>query len=186
MALDQRMLDVLSRALRSSSRVTRVRAVSMLARVRGDRCMAWLEEALADSDEAVSATATCALAWVVEADDPPWPQREDPSFDRIADQMTDDSDFAASTMLPGWQWEYVLEVWRDDGLLLGVFLATTCAEDDEHAKRIALGQAILANAGGRGDAFDASTAAAFIVGKRRLPGRSGRPDGKRRGRGRTV
>lgn len=108
----------------------------------------------------------------MEVAEPPWPQREDPRFDRLPDAMAELTPWAPEVAL-GWQWEYVVEVWRDDGLLVGAYLATTCEEDDEHARRIALGQAILANAGGKGDAFDAATAAAFIVGKRRLAGRSG-------------
>ena len=66
----------------------------------------------------------------------------------------------------------MVEIWREDGLLVGSYLVATCEENDEHAKRVALGQAILANAGGKGDEFDAATAASFIVGKRHLPGHS--------------
>jgi hypothetical protein len=67
-----------------------------------------------------------------------------------------------------WQWEYAVEVWREDGLLVGVFLSMAGAEDDERAKRIALGQAILASCAAGGDPFDPSRAAPFIVGKRRV------------------
>lgn len=182
---DPRALGVLMRALQSSSRVTRVRAVSMLAHLDCDSRVQWLEDASTDADEAVSATANLVLAWVIEFDEPPWPQREDPSFDRFTEAPVDHGGLSDDPP-SRWQWEYVVEVWREDGLLLGVFLATTCAEDDDHAKRIALGQAILANAAGRGDAFDASAAAAFIVGKRELTSNQDRPGRCGRGKGQAV
>ena len=62
-------------------------------------------------------------------------------------------------------------------MLVGVFLCTTCQDDIEHAKKIALGQAVLASAGPSGDRFEPSTAAAFIVAQRRV-----RCDARRRGR----
>jgi hypothetical protein len=168
---DPRALRVLARALGSTSRVTRLRAVSMLANIDCRDRTEWLEAACSDADEGVAQTALGVLSWVAQPTDPPWPQREDPRFDRVAAPL-DEAAPCVSTAAPSrWQWEYVVEVWRDDGLLLGSYVAATCDDDDEHAKRIALGQAILANSGGTGDAFDAATAAAFIVAKRRLPGR---------------
>jgi len=177
---DPRAIRVLARALRSTSRMTRLRAVSMLASINCNERTGWLEAACADPDAAVAQTALGVLAWVANPPEPPWPQREDPRYDRVA---VPPGDVCPSTTPSGqsrWQWEYVVEVWRDDGLLLGSFVAATCADDDEHAKRIALGQAILANSSGRGDAFDAATAAAFIVAKRRLPGHR-RSQGRRSG-----
>lgn len=185
---DSRALSVLARALQSTSRVTRLRAVSMLARVDCAHRAEWLETACADGDEAVASTALTVLSWVAEPDTPHWPQREDPRFDRVADSPADAAPWVDTGGRSRWRWEYVVEIWRDDGLLVGAYFAATCEEDDEHARRIALGQAILANAGGVGDAFDASTAAAFIVGKRRLPGSpdvTGR-QGRDAGRGRAV
>jgi len=81
-----------------------------------------------------------------------------------------------------WEWEYAVEVWREDGLLVGVFLCTLIHEDDEHAKRIAVGQAVLASVSPTGDRFEPSTAAAFIVGKRRIRREEHRS--RRRSRGR--
>ena len=57
-------------------------------------------------------------------------------------------------------------------MLVGVFPCVSCDEDDEHAKRIALGQAILASATPFGDAFDPSDAGTFIVAKARVIGPS--------------
>lgn len=184
---DSRALAVLSRALHSTSRVTRSRAVAMLAHVSCPQRTSWLEEALSDADSSVAAIALLVLSWVSEVDEPPWPQREDPSFDGAAAASTEDPNGPAAVS-SRWQWEYVVEVWRDDGLLLGSYLVATCAEDDEHARRIALGQAILANAGGRGDPFDALTAASFIVDKRQLAGGGHVPGrrGRRGGLGRAV
>jgi hypothetical protein len=180
---DPRVLGVLACALHSSSRATRMRAVAMLARVDCADRMRWLEEACADSDEDVCATALGVASWVIEPAEPPWPQREDPSFDRVPRPRHDAAPQSETEPASRWQWEYVVEIWRDDGMLVGAYLAATCQEDDEHARRIALGQAILANAAGRGDAFDASTAAAFIVGKRRLPGCADAPGRRSRGKG---
>lgn len=177
---DLRVLGVLARALHSASRVTRLRAVSMLTRVDCDERIRWLEEAASDSDDAVNETALCVLAWVAEPVEPPWPQREDPCFDRMSEMCIEDEPRASRASGSRWKWEYVVEIWRDDGLLLGTYLAATCKEDDEHARRIALGQAILANSGGRGDAFDAGTAAAFIVSKERLSGSADAPGRRRR------
>lgn len=166
--VDARALDVLERALESTSRITRLRAVSMLARVECARRTRWLEAACSDGDDAVAATARVVLSWIADPQQPPWPQREDPRFDRVAGPTADEVSQLAFDSALRWRWEYVVEVWRADGLLIGTFLAATCEEDDEHAKRIALGQAILANAGAKGESFDAGTAATFIVGKRRL------------------
>jgi hypothetical protein len=78
---------------------------------------------------------------------------------------------------PAWRWQYTAEVWASDGLVVGVFGSSSFGEDDEHAKRIALGQAILANAGPRADAFDPAGAAAFIVSKERILGAVRPPNG---------
>lgn len=167
---DPRALGVLAHALHSTSRVARMRAVCMLARVDCHDRLRWLEAACADGDEAVAASALAVLSWVVEPAESTWPQREDPRFDRVAHPLGRTVAWTAAESRSRWRWEYVVEVWREDGLLIGSFLVATCDEDDVHAKRIALGQAILANAGDNGDAFDAATAAAFIVAKRQLPG----------------
>ena len=183
---DTRALGVLARALGSTSRVTRLRAVSMLALVECDQRIPWLETACSDADVAVAQTARVVLSWIVNPPKAPWPQREDPSFDRLGGPSADEVSQSPFERALRWKWEYVVEIWREDGLLIGAFLAPTCEEDDEHAKRIALGQAILANAGAHGEEFDAGTAAAFIVGKRRLvdgpdsPGRSRRDSGRGR------
>ena len=165
---DPRALDVLERALQSTSRATRLRAVAMLARVRCAAHDRWLAHAHRDADPAVRDTADIVAAWTLRTEDAPWPQREDPAFDRVAPL-----DSNADAQLEGcvswrWQWEYAVEVWRADGLLVGVYLSTAYEEDDEHAKRIALGQAVLASAAPGGDPFDPQEAAAFIVGKRQV------------------
>jgi hypothetical protein len=114
----------------------------------------------------VSDTAHAVLAWVAPVSDPPWPARED-----VAPEAADDG---SGTGLDSWvagdlhEWEYVIEVWREDGLLVGVFLAAVHEEDDDHAKCVALGQAILASAQTGQDRFEPSSAAAFIVGKRHV------------------
>jgi hypothetical protein len=64
-------------------------------------------------------------------------------------------------------WRYIVEVWRSDGLLVGTYTATICAEDDQHAKCIALGQAVLDSTSAHGDRFEPGDAAAFIIEKRR-------------------
>jgi len=136
----------------------------MLAHIDCEQRIPWLQGALSDGDEGVRTTALVVLAWVTPVDEPPWPVRE----------MCDREDHGSSS---SWApehagpncarqgWEYAVEVWRSDGLLIGVFAVTTCEEDDSHARSIALGQAILANAGSRGDEFDPATAAMFIVAK---------------------
>jgi len=163
---DPRALGVLERALHSTSRITRLRAVAMLARVRCAARERWLTAAEVDPDRAVRETALAVVAWVACPESPPWPVREDPSYDELPDVSWERAADAAACL--SWQWEYAVEVWRTDGLLVGVFLSTACKEDDEHAKRIALGQAILASCASRGDSFDPSEAASFIVGKRRV------------------
>jgi hypothetical protein len=178
---DSRALEVLARALQSTSWATRLRAVSMLSHVACEQRIGWLEAARADPHTSVSMSAIAVLAWIAEPEGAPWPDREDPSFDRLPDAPCRGNPVLESGPGSRWQWEYVVEIWRDDGLLIGCYVAMTCAEDDEHAKRIALGQAIIANAGGRGDSFDAGAAAAFIVGKRRLDG-AGRREGPSRRR----
>lgn len=180
---DSRALGVLARALGSTSRVTRLRAVSMLALVECDERIPWLEAACSDGDVAVAQTAHVVLSWIVNPPEPPWPQREDPAFDRLGGPSADEVSQSPFERVLRWKWEYVVEVWREDGLLIGAFLAPTCEEDDEHARRVALGQAILANAGAHGEEFDAGTAAAFIVGKRRLADDADTSDRRRRDTG---
>jgi len=175
---DPRVLRVLAHALASGSRPTRLRAVAMLARVACEPRERWLAEAGRDPDSAVRQTALIVSAWTAETADACWPQREDPAFDRVAplDPASDaELDSAANLR---WQWEYAVEVWRDDGMLVGVFLSTACEEDDEHAKCIALGQAILASSAPTGDRFDPASAAAFIVGKRQVRSDAGSRRGK--------
>jgi hypothetical protein len=170
---DPRVLRVLERALHSSSRPTRLRAVAMLARVTCESARRWLDEACADPDQAVRQTALIVSAWTAVQDGDAWPQREDPAFDRVAAlDAAWEAELEVSAHLR-WQWEYAVEVWRDDGLLVGVFLSTVCEEDDEHAKRITLGQAILASSAPSADRFDPESAAAFIVAKRRVRSDSG-------------
>lgn len=163
-----RVLAVLFGALTSSSRATRLRAVAMLARVECAERLSWLEDALEDPDEYVRHTACAVIAWILEVNPVPWPHREDPHFDRMSQPPPSVEDELEASALSRWEWEYSVEIWRADGLLLGVYLAATCVEDDEHAKCIALGQAILASAGPYGDAFAPEQAAAFITEKRRV------------------
>ena len=159
-----RSLAVLARALRAGSQATRVRAVALLACVDCSPRMPWLEQAACDESRAVRDTAHAVLAWVTPVAEPPWPAREDPSFDeRHRGEMECADPFEGEGPR---EWEYVVEVWRDDALLVGVFLASVNEEDDDHAKCIALGQAILASAQPGQDPFEPSSAATFIVGKR--------------------
>ena len=162
---DPRTLAVLSAALRSSGRATRLRAVAMLARVDCSMRIEWLERATGDDDHGVRDIAVAVLAWVLPMPEPPWPRREacgrEPDTDGVGLDRFGDAETQRH------QWEYAVEVWRNDGLLLGVYAITTCEEDDHHARSIALGQAILSNTGNRGDRFDPEKAATFIVGKRR-------------------
>lgn len=169
---DPRVLAVLRCALMSNSRSTRLRAVAMLARVECRSRERWLQRACGDSDVSVRQTAAAVCSWVRTVEDAPWPAREElPLVERGRDGLNPAPDRATleGTRRPGWRWEYTVEVWRGDGLLVGVFPSTSFGEDDEHAKRIALGQAVLASATPSGDAFDPSAAAAFIVGKRQTP-----------------
>ena len=165
--IDPRVIRVLERALRSSNRTVRLRAVCMLANVSCTPRQQWLDRACRDSDPAVRQTATAIASWTAVIEPPPWPQREDPLFDCVPD-LTEPEALLDAGMGMRWDWEYAVEVWRDDGLLIGVFLCTTCQDDAEHAKKIALGQAVLASAGPSGDRFEPSTAAAFIVAKRQV------------------
>jgi hypothetical protein len=165
---DSRILAVLERALHSSSRATRLRAVAMLAHVGCGTRGRWLQAALEDPDQAVRDTALAVTSWVMVPETPAWPEREDPALDGAADPQWESDAQAEAAACLAWQWEYAVEVWRGDGLLVGVFLSTSCAEDDEHAKRIALGQAILASCAAGGDQFDPAQAASFIVGKRQV------------------
>lgn len=175
---DPRVISVLDRALHSSSRTVRLRAVSMLATVSCRQRTGWLATACRDADVAVRQAASAVVSWTVVVEPPPWPQREDPSFDCVPHLFASEEIFDAGAGLR-WEWEYAVEVWRDDGLLVGVFLCTTCQDDTEHAKKIALGQAVLASASPTGDRFEPSTAAAFIVAKRQVR-RDVRPPGRRR------
>ena len=167
--IDRASLNVLERALRSSSRATRLRAVAMLARVECRDRAIWLERSLADPNVAVRYTAMLVASWVCCVDGAPWPEREGTA----PLPGHDEANPGLSRQEPGeWRWEYAIEVWRADGMLVGVFACTSCDEDDEHAKRIALGQAILASATPLGDAFDPSDAGTFIVAKARVVGPS--------------
>jgi hypothetical protein len=165
---DPRTLQVLARALASGSRATRLRAVAMLSRVECEARQRWLDEAMHDPDQGVRDTAVIVSAWTLPVDVPLWPQREDPAFDRMPPLDAGFDAHIESAVRLRWQWEYAVEVWRADGLLVGVYLSTACQEDDEQAKRIAWGQAILASSAPGGDAFDPAGAAAFIVGKRQV------------------
>jgi hypothetical protein len=172
---DSKALEVLACALESTSRITRLRAVSMLARFECPERGRWLDRACRDADEGVRSAAVAVCAWVAVPDEPCLPDRENPAFDAIP-RIVDPIIALEATASGNRSWEYSVEVWRHDGLLVGVFLSALCNEDDEHAKRIALGQAILASAGPGGDSFDPERAAAFIVGKRTV-GRTARSNG---------
>ena len=163
-----RALHVLACALASGSKATRLRAVAMLSRVDCTSRSRWIQAAETDRDPGVRQMACIVSAWVCEVGDPPWPAREESAWDESAYELAGEHvelEIAAGVR---YDWEYVVEVWRADGLPVGVFLAATCAEDDEHAKCIALGQAVLASASARGERFEPSEAAAFIIGKRRV------------------
>jgi hypothetical protein len=176
---DPRVIDVLDLARRSSSRVVRLRAVCMFTHLAFAQRAEWLDVACRDDDEAVRQAAAMVISWTLEVGSPSWPQREDPAFDRVV-QLSEPEELLEAGAGLGWEWEYAVEVWRSDGMLVGVFLCTTCQDDNEHAKKIALGQAVLASAGPSGDRFEPSTAAAFIVAKRRIR-RDARPRDSRRG-----
>lgn len=171
---DPRTLAVLSTALRSRSRATRLRAVAMLSRVDCQQRTLWLETALGDHDRAVRETAGLVLAWL--APPPVSTSARDVTLERgrvlaseVSGRDPDNDVDGALLAARGYEWEYTVEVWRVDGLQLGVYFMSTCQEDDRHARSIALGQAILANAGMHGDAFDPEHAATFIIDKRRSP-----------------
>jgi hypothetical protein len=151
----------------------------MLANIDFDGRAEWLSAACSDDDAAVRQAAGAVIAWTLELSPAPWPEREDPQFDRIPQLLEAETLLDAGAEL-GWEWEYAVEVWSGDGLLVGVFLCATCQEDTEHAKKIALGQAVLASTKPSGDRFDPATAAAFIVAKRRVC-RATRLPGARRG-----
>lgn len=178
---DPRALQVLECALDSSSRIIRLRAVAMLAHIDCDKRTRWLEAALCDREPCVRQTALIVVSWIASTAEPSWPQREDPIFDRVLD-LADAAVVLDSAAGLRWEWEYAVEVWRFDGLLMGVFLSVTCQDDDEHAKKMALGQAVLASAGPGADRFDPSTAASFIVAKRKVRHDARPPGGKRNGR----
>ena len=165
---DSRTLAVLSTALQSSSKVTRLRAVAMLASVTCGQRHEWLRAALRDSNRGVRETAGIVLSWVCPAEGSACPPRELTAANPV---YPGDGDAAERALLGthGYEWEYAIEVWRRDGLQLGVYFVSTCQEDDHHARSIALGQAILANVGPHGDAFDPEFAATFIVDKGRRP-----------------
>ena len=169
--IDRASLNVLERALRSSSRATRLRAVAMLARVKCRDRAIWLEQSLADPDVGVRHTAMLVASWVRSVDGAPWPEREE--IGPASSENAEGPGRRRQEAPPAdWRWEYAGEVWRADGMLVGVFACTSCDEDDEHAKRIALGQAILASATRFGDAFEPSDAGTFIVAKARVAGPS--------------
>jgi len=165
--LDPKVINVLELALSSSSRMVRLRAVCMLANVSCQRRARWLATACGDCDVAVRQVAATVTSWTLTVESPPWPQREDPAFDCIG-QLAEPEELLDAGAGLGWEWEYVVEVWRDDGMLVGAFLCATCQDDNEHAKKIGLGQAVLASAGPSGDRFDPAMAAAFIVAKRKV------------------
>jgi hypothetical protein len=139
----------------------------MLENVSCEHSNEWLTAACSDRDVAVRQSASAVMSWTLTVPSPPWPQREDPAFDQVA-QLSEPEALLDSGACLGWEWEYAVEVWSGDGMLVGVFLCTTCQQDNEHAKKIALGQAVLASSGPGGDRFEPSTAAAFVVAKRQV------------------
>ncbi len=175
---DPKVIDVLGRALRSTSRVVRLRAVCMLENVTFESRAEWLRAAREDADVSVRQAADSVISWTLEVAPTPWPQREDPAFDTVP-RLSECHELLEAGADLGWEWEYAVEVWREDGMLVGTYLCATCQEDNEHAKKIALGQAVLASTGPSGDRFEPSTAAAFIVAKRKVR-RSSRPSRNRR------
>jgi hypothetical protein len=139
----------------------------MLANVSCDRSNEWLNEACSDPDVAVRQSASAVMSWTLSVPSPPWPQREDPGFDQVA-LLSEPEALLDSGASLDWEWEYAVEVWGGDGMLVGVFLCATCQQDNEHAKKIALGLAVLASSRPDGDRFEPSTAAAFVVAKRQV------------------
>ena len=163
---DPRAISVLSRALVSRSRAIRLRAVAMLANVECPRRAEWLEAACDDRDGPVRETAGIVSGWVACPAEPCWPAREDPAFDTLPRGGHGLHSAADGCARHGW--EYVVEVWREDGHLVGAYFAAGDEEDDVRAKHMAMGQAVLANAGRGGEVFDPEMAAAFIVSKRHV------------------
>lgn len=162
---------ILQRALASPSASLRVRAVAMLAHADCALRLVWLEEALHDRDAEVRLTAAVVLPYVFEPDESCWPEREDPRFDRAVQLTFEGLGEPCPDRHSGrlqWEWEYVVEVWREDGLLIGVFVARTCSGDERHAATIGLGQAVLQSAGPFGEQFDSAHAGAFVTQKRRV------------------
>ena len=175
---DPKIIKVLEVSLSSSNRVVRLRAVCMLANVDFEQRADWLAAACLDADASVRQAASAVTSWTLVVEPPPWPDREDPAYDRVPELVEGDELLEGDFDLD-WEWEYAVEVWASDGMLVGVFLCATRQEDSEHAKKIALGQAVLASAGPSGDRFEPSTAAAFIVAKQRV-----RRDARRTGKNR--
>jgi hypothetical protein len=166
---DPRALRVLEDALGCANKGTRLRAVAMLARVNCPMRRRWLEAAMCDADERVRQTAHIVAAWTCRPDYPPWPTREERPLGEPEYQGVGAGPWRQDATRVREGWSYVVEVWRSDGMLVGIYAATTCTEDDQHAKCIALGRAILDSTSAQGDHFDPSDAAAFIVEKRRVP-----------------
>lgn len=167
---DPRNLAVLRTALRSPSRATRLRAVAMLAILECPERDAWLDTAERDRCRAVRETASIVRAWVDVEPDGGRSGREPgyvPDGDSCGRDPLSERGLVETSLIGrrGWEWEYTVEVWRADGLAVGAYFVTTCAEDDRHACSLALGQAILANTAGLGDAFDPECAATFITDK---------------------
>jgi len=140
----------------------------MLAAIACPQRDAWLDIALRDPDRGVRETAGIVRAWVGPCASNDGIGRS-AALERPSSPDGDDTTERALPGASGYEWEYTIEVWRMDGLQLGVYFVSTCREDDHHARSVALGQAILANAGAQGDSFDPELAATFIVDKGRRP-----------------
>ncbi len=162
-----RSLRVLERALRSSRTSTRERAVAMLAHVDLLEREEWLARAEADRASSVRSMAALVAAWASAVPHGTWPEREEVADGTLAHAEPVGSAPGAPHPEGGWKWEYLVEVWREDAVPVGLFVTATCDEDDEHARRIALGQAVLAVAPDRASSFDPGSAAAFVIAKRR-------------------
>jgi len=135
----------------------------MLAIVLCPQRERWLECALQDPDSAVSETASIVQSWT----QPPV-SRACPARQVVATSLTPDDGRSIRSerhRSRGDEWEYTVEVWGAGGTLVGSYYVTTCAEDDAHARSLALGQAILASSRGRADTFDPESAATFVVEK---------------------
>lgn len=170
---DPRVLRVLEDALGSANKGTRLRAVAMLSRVDCPMRRRWLDAAMCDSDVRVRETARIVAAWTSRPGYPPWPTREERPLGESEHCGAGHGAWPQDVARVREGWSYVVEVWRSDGMLVGTYAATTCAEDDQHAKCIALGRAVLDSTSAHGDHFNPSDAAAFIVEKRRVPWGSG-------------